>query len=414
MLKLILAALLVLWSLVPLFGASTSLSLTLTDGSRVTVGEIADVNDSGMTVAAVGKGIRIERRLAWNRISEATLRGEHYSVAELQLATGLSPKQGDPVSYASLEQPFLRQPMGPPPVMSAPPAYAGGSPCDIPFVAPCEPFVAPCAPLPAICSPFGRPRPAFLGTGRVIGVRPDPTSAYADLSPAIYPNGIPSTEAPFALGLLRETRRVQALQPFVAPAVPFGPGTVVPPNFGPTVPAPTGDAVPGDLSQIEARVTPIRNGGTADVNALGVELVGVDNAGHAVPIEGTAQLFLYAGEQRMVRAFDNAYATHPEGLVQLAQWTRNVTPDASLVLRLPQPLPEHNPNISAVGTLRVRLAVPGHGVFETITEPVSLRPASLLRDSLGVETGSRFLPNEKTSGSPTTNWPRQPDLSSVK
>ncbi len=150
------------------------------------------------------------------------------------------------------------------------------------------------------------------------------------------------------------------------------------------------------------------------MNALGVEVIGFDDAGHAVPVEGTAQLFLYAGEQELVRAFENAYAAQPKGLVRLAEWTRNVTPDATLILRLPQPLPEHDPTISPVGTLRVRLSAPGKGVFETLAEPVTLRPASALRENLRRDTGSRFLDDEKTNGSPNTAWPRQRDFSSVQ
>ena len=373
--KIILAILLAIFAVAPAFGGSPGLSLRLSDGSRVIVGEISNVNEAGLTVAAVGERIRIERTIPWDRITEATLNGERYSPTELQAASGLQPES---VHVASYQPPVLPVPL----------------PLD-----PATPIVGPC------CSTLGAPRFPFAPVGVVVGVRPDPTSAYADIAPAIYPNGIPSTEAPFALGVLRERRRLEAVGPYLGPTVP---------SFGPAVPTPSGDAVLGELSQIEARVVPIRQNGTADVNALGVELIGLDNAGHAVPVEGTAQLFLYAGEQRLVRAFDNAYAAHPEGLVRLAEWTRNVTPDATLILRLPQPLPEHDPNISPVGTLRVRLSAPGKGVFETLAEPVTLRPASALRENLRRDTGSRFLDDEKTSGSPNTAWPRQQDFSSVE
>jgi hypothetical protein len=388
--KLLLAIVLAAYAIAPAFGGSPALSLRLTDGSRVVVGEISNVSEESLTVAAVGERIRIERTIPWSRIAEADFNGERYSLAELQLASGL--KAG------SVQQTAFKTPVVP-----------------VPMPIPLEP-VAPVAI--SCCPPYRFARLPFAPVGVVVGVRPDPTSAYADLSPAIYPNGIPSTEAPFALNLLRERRRIETIGPYLGPALPpapsFGPAAPAVPSFGPTVPAPAGDATLGDLSQIEARVVPIRQNGTADVNALGVELVGLDNAGHAVPVEGTAQLFLYAGEQRLVRAFDNTYTAHPEGLVRLAEWTRNVTPDATLILRLPQPLPEHNPNISPVGTLRVRLSAPGKGVFETLAEPVTLRPASALRENLRRDTGSRFLDHEKTSGSPSTAWPRQRDFSSVE
>jgi len=378
LLKVILAIVLAISAIAPAFGASPPLSFRLTDGSRVVVGEISSVSEAGLTVAAIGERIRIERTIPWNRIAEANLRGERYSLAELKLASGLPPENIKRTSYR-------------PTPIDAPVAFD-----------PVIPVTGPC------CSPIAAPQSAFAPVGVVVGVLPDRTSAYADLSPAVYPNGIPATEAPFALGVLRELRRLEAVGPYLGPTLPPAP------SFGPVVPAPTDDAVPGELSQIEARVMPIRQGGTADVNALGVEVIGLDGTGHAVPVEGTAQLFLYAGEQELVRAFDNAYSAHSKGLVRLAEWTRNVTPDASLILRLPQPLPEHNPNISPVGTVRVRLSVPGKGVFETLAEPVTLRPASALRENLRRETGSRFLDSERTSGSKNTAWPRQRDFSSVE
>lgn len=378
LLKIILAIVLVVSAIAPAFSASPPLSLRLTDGSRVMVHEISLVDEAGLTVAAIGDRIRIERSIPWGRISEATLNGEHYSLTELQRASGLQPENVDLTAYHS---PLLPTPITLDPVF---------------------PTAGPC------CSPFPAHRSPFAPVGVVVGVLPDQTSAYADLSPTVYPSGIPATEAPFALGVLRELRRLEAIGPYRGPTLPPAP------SFGPTVPAPTGDGVPGELSQIEARVVPIRQGGTADVNALGVELIGFDDAGHVVPLAGTAQLFLYAGEQELVRAFDNVYAAQPKGLVRLAEWTRNVTPDASLILRLPRPLPEHDPTISPVGTLRVRLSAPGKGVFETLAEPVTLRPASALRENLRRETGSRFLEDEKTSGSKNTAWPRQRDFSSVE
>lgn len=376
--------------------AHAGLALDLTDGSRVRFGEVAAVTDSTLTVAATGPGVRIARTLPWHRIAAATLDGEAYSPAELRLALGLQPTYGT---------------VGGPYVPFVPPSPG-------PFIfPPAPPAVPTCgfdAPFPVCCS-----RPPLPTYSRVIGVRPDPLAAYADLIPAIYPNGIPSTEAPFALALLRERRRVESIGPFIGPTPWIDPGGMPGAPIGPAPappPFPSGDLplpAPGGLSQVEARVIPLRAGGGADVNALAVELTGLDTAGNAVPIEGTAQAFLYAGRQDLVLAFDNVYAPRPEGLIRLAEWTRPVEPGRRLLLRLPEPLPEHDPRISMNGALRVRLSIPGQGVFETLAEPVALRPASPIRDALRAETGSRFLLDERTTGRPLQTWPRQRDFSSV-
>lgn len=353
------------------------LRLQLTDGSAVLAGEITAANEAALTLVGTGDGIRIERTLPWSRIAGADLAGQRYSRDELRLALGLP---GDP---APLEQFHDWTPTS---------LESGG-------------FLA--AHHCCFGTPFGvRPFPP----GRVIGVRPDPASAYADLAPAIYPNGIPSTEMPFALGVLRERRRLEAIGPFVNPA------GFVPPF--PSPPVPSSDSVPGELSQgelsqIEARVTPIRRGGSADINALGVRLIGFDETGRTVPVHGSAQISLYAASQRLVRAFDNIYAAKSLDLVRLAEWTRQVEADASLILRLPEPLPDHDPTISTIGSLRIRLNVPGIGVFNSLTEPVELRSSSTLRDALRAETGSRFLPDENTSGNRFQTWTHQRDFSSI-
>lgn len=361
----------------PFHIAEAGLTLRLADGSRVKAGEVVAISESELTVAAVGKGIRIERSIPWHRVSAANIDGRHYSPAELRHAYGLNTG----TTFTSHVEPMS--------FVAEPHAHTFGP------------------PIPCACPPSPTPHSPFPTPGRVIGVRPDPLLAYDDLASAAYPLGIPSTEAPFALNVLRERRRLEALNPFIAPVAPVGPPVPAPP-------LPVGDAAPGELSQIEVRVVPIRAAGGADVSALGVEVIGLDEAGAAVPVEGTAQLFLYAGEQKLVRAFDDVQAAKPKGLVRLAEWTRVVRPDAGLVLRLPDPLPEHDPTISALGTLRVRLSVAGRGVFETLAEPVPLRPASPLRDAVRSETGSRFLPDEKTTGRRNEAWPRKRDLSSVE
>lgn len=380
--------------------AQAGLSLELTDGSHVRVSEVAAVTDSALTVAAVAPGVRIERTLPWRRIAAATLDGDAYSPDELRAALGLTAANGEQGAGNDLAtspvMPFSPNPLV---ILSAPP----------PAVPICD--VRP--PFPVPCSP--PPLPTY---GRVIGIRPDPLAAYADLIPSIYPNGVPSTEAPFALALLRERRRLETVGPFFAPGPWLGPGMVPGPPIGPAPPTPSSSEdlplpAPGGLSQVEARVVPLRAGGGADVNALAVELVGLDAGGNTLALEGTVQASLYAGRQELVLAFDDVYAPRPEGLVRLAEWTRHVEPGRRLLLRLPEPLPDHDPSVSASGALRVRLSVPGQGIFEALVEPVPLRSGSPLRDALRAETGTRFLPDERTTGRPFQTWPHRRGFSSI-
>jgi len=373
--------------------AQAGLTLDLIDGSLVTVGEVAGADELALTVAAVAPGVRIQRTIPWPRIAGAVLDGERYSTGELRTALRLGNGGWGMGNGGVLTDVVM-------PVVAAP--------ASIPFPAPpcCLPFPIPYSPFPI--------RPP----GRIISVRPDPIAAYADLVPAVYPDGIPSTEAPFALALLRERRRLETVAPFVGPVPGVGPAIGPVPGLGPpAVPAPSDGLplpVPGGLSQVEARVMPLRSGGGADVNGLSVELVGFDVAGNAVPVEGTAQAFLYAGRQELVHAFGGMYAPRPEGLIRLAEWTRAAEPGRQMLLPLSDPLPEHDPHVSDVGTLRVRVSVPGSGVFETLAEPVVLRPTSALREVLRAETGTRFLPDERTTGRASGAWPRQRDFTSVE
>lgn len=385
-------------ALAPYGAARAGLTLFLTDGSHVTVGQIGAADEASLTVAAVGERIRIERTIPWPLVVGVAVDGRGYSAEELRRALGVgecgvrSAKCG---------------------------VFAGGTAMPDAIV-PVTPLLIGVAPVPVGCPRCPWAYPPLPPYGRVIGVRPDPLSAYADMIPSVYPNGMPSTEAPFALALLRERRRLETIGPFFAPMGTYGPmpgmlpvpGGVSSPSAAP-VPSDVPTVTPGGLSQVEARVVPLRAGGGADVNALGVELVGFDASGNAVPVEGTAQAFLDGGRQTLFNAYDNVYVPKPQGLVRLAEWSRLVAAGQRLVLPLPDPLPEQDPSVSDLGTLRLRLSVPGAGVFETTAEPVTLRPASPFREAVRAETGSRFLPDERTNGRRGETWPFQRGFTSA-
>ena len=376
--------------------------VNLSDGSRVRATDIIAADATGLRVAAVADRIRIERTLAWGQVLTAEVGGTAYNTAELRLALTGTHAAAVPVA-ASCGRTFAAAPI------SVAPTYA------IPL---------------AVVSACGPPLGFALPRSRVIGVRQDPVAAYADLLPEAYPAGVPISEVPFAMSVLRERRRAQTVAPFLGPAVtvpsadgfglplppagPFPPGTPLPlaapvPGFGDRTPPPAAGTEP--LARVAATVETLATGGTADLDTLAIDVIGLTADGQALPVEGTAQLSLIAARQKPVLVADDIYAARPEAITTLANWTRAITPGQRLLLPLPNPLPDQSATLSAVGALRVRLAIPGRGVFETFIDPVALRSASPFRDALAVQTGSRFLPGERISGRRLTNWPHPQDLS---
>jgi len=165
--------------------------------------------------------------------------------------------------------------------------------------------------------------------------------------------------------------------------------------------------------------------GQADWDALLVDVRGFDGAGRPVTIDGTLSTTLWGESQRLVRAFGNRFGVRRGRVRQVAMWTRAVRSGTRIasayaanaaagriatgaivngagfrrfLLPLPRPLPEHDPRTGAIGSLHVRLAVPGQGVFETTREGVLLKQISPLRDRALMQTGSRFLATESTYG----------------
>lgn len=208
------------WAFLAVIGAAptvqAALALRLSDGSRVSVGEVVTSDTETLTVANSAAGVRIERTLSWERVAGADLEGEAYTREELRLALGVG--NGEPEvgngewgmgngDAGGGRGPTLRPPVVP---VAFPPTPGPGCPCGMPVTA---------------------PYPLFPEVGRVIGVRPDPLAAYEDLIPLVYPNGVPSTEVPFALAVLRERRRLEAIAPIVGPGA--WPGPLASPAGGP-------------------------------------------------------------------------------------------------------------------------------------------------------------------------------------
>ena len=114
-------------------------------------------------------------------------------------------------------------------------------------------------------------------TGITLGVHEAPLNAYQPLLKQYYPNGVPTLERGYALGLMRATVAQQAL----------GYGPV--PGLIPPVPAP--EPLLGKLTQIRVQATPINTQGKADWNALSIRLQGFDQLGN--PAKRTRHASVY-------------------------------------------------------------------------------------------------------------------------
>jgi hypothetical protein len=139
----------------------------------------------------------------------------------------------------------------------------------------------------------------------------------------------------------------------------------------------------------------------ADVETDGVviDVVPLDINRRLVPISGTLEVELYAQQRRTL---DLAPQSGGSTLEVVERWTRAITPEdfgpSGVRLRLPfgAITPELQPNWTAwhYGLVHVRLAVPGHGVFEDSRDGIRVRPWAPNRDRLEMKTGQRFLSTE--------------------
>jgi hypothetical protein len=139
----------------------------------------------------------------------------------------------------------------------------------------------------------------------------------------------------------------------------------------------------------------------ADVETDGVliDVAPLDVNRRLVPISGTLEVELFAPQRRTL---DLAPQSGGDTLELVERWTRAITPDdfgpSGVRLRLPfgAITPELQPNWTAsyYGLVHVRLAIPGHGIFEDSRDAVRIRPFAPNRDRLEMKTGQRFLSTE--------------------
>ncbi len=143
-------------------------------------------------------------------------------------------------------------------------------------------------------------------------------------------------------------------------------------------------------------------GWDADVESDGliVQIYPLDAQGQLVEVDATAQLSLVAVTgQRRPSPSDRARATDRQ-FPTIGSWTRAIDADdynlSGATVRLPFGAvdPEFNSHIRSQALLHVRLSVPGHGMFEATTEPLTIRPINPIRNRIESVRGTRFLPIE--------------------
>ena len=229
----------------------------------------------------------------------------------------------------------------------------------------------------------------------VIGIRQDPLCAYRDLLEQHFPDGVPVSETPFVLDMLRAKKDYEVFtagQPAAKKRVPPQP---LPPHRETVQP----------IRNLTVRALPISEHGKVDWDALSVEVTALDRFGHPTKVRGTLRATLWGRKQQLVSSFGEQFFAKPGRIEKITAWTRIVGSGSPLgqpsrlVLPLPHPLPDHDLRRAAFGELHVQLAVPGEGVFETTERDILLRHRSPLRDRNLVETGSRFFAQESTHGS---------------
>lgn len=405
--------------------ATAQVKLTLEDGKVIHADTIGGkTSPLRIELCVQTDRIRITRLIRWNRITAARVLGQEFTTAELiakyagpgvhsrpknqpALLAALQsqddiPKKADPFATPAKEPTSTdrRVEILTPPSASTETIREGAC-CVLPrpepirhghLCATCQIHV-PCG----ICR-LPVPRTVGLPIEYVdVGVRDDPLNAYADLVKQYYPNGVPLYEAGFALSLMRAARadqvfRIAGDKPENLPPIP--------PAREPLQNVPAGNET---VQRIEISARPISARGKTDWDSLEVSLVAIDDSGHPTSIRGTVYLTLWGQRQELIHSLGNEFVARRGSIKKVASWTRFVNSlgdvrPTRLVVAFPQPIPDHDTRIAALGELHAKLVAGGDGVFETTQRDVVLRRVSGLRNQNLVETGSRFFPQEGTSG----------------
>lgn len=349
--------------------ASSEIEVLLTDGQRLRVDQIGpETSAKQLALRLESDRIVITRLIAWQKVHSVRIGGKIYTGRGFQASfTNIRfvKTETEPVKTKfKIVKTDLRH---------RPPAR---KPCDF--------------------------TPAILPIdSTVIGVRDDPLAAYRDALERYFPHGVPVSETPYVLGLLRARMEFEMFNngPRTSPA---------PPKPMPRQKKTVSVIRPhAPIQSLRIRAVPISASGKVDWDALAVAVSAVDRHGNPTPVHGTLRVTLWGQKQRLVRSHGEQFFGQPGRVAKIASWTRRLDPSAlpagqrqsTLNLPLPRPLPDHDLSWAPFGELHVQLLAPGAGVFETTERNILLRHQSPLRDRQLIETGSRFFPNEATHDS---------------
>jgi hypothetical protein len=131
-----------------------------------------------------------------------------------------------------------------------------------------------------------------------------------------------------------------------------------------------------------------------EVDGLIVQVSPIAHDGLLTAVGGTLNVELVG--QQMGAVWDR------QSFPNLGRWTRSVCVEdfgpagASYKLPFQAVNPEFDLDVSSIGMVHARLAVPGQGVFDASQASVRIRPYSSVRDRMQQRQGTRSLPQERT------------------
>jgi hypothetical protein len=136
-----------------------------------------------------------------------------------------------------------------------------------------------------------------------------------------------------------------------------------------------------------------------EMDGLVVELAAVDAKEFLAACEGTVEIELFAPQRRV---FHHAPRSGGDTLELVERWSRSIAAQdfgkSNVRLRLPfgtiHPELDADWLASSYGLVHVRVAIPGHGVFDASQDGVRIRPWAPNRDNLEMNAGRRFVPTE--------------------
>ncbi len=136
------------------------------------------------------------------------------------------------------------------------------------------------------------------------------------------------------------------------------------------------------VTHIRADAWPDNWDADSDYDGLRLELTPLDTNDQPVEVNGTIMAELYASE---AKRFHEVPRSRGQVISQIARWYKPVRADSfsrgSITFKLPMQAvhPDHNSAIGTWGLVRIRLSVPGQGVFETSVDTVRIRTISPLQ-----------------------------------